>query len=263
MKSKVCVLTIAGSDPGAGAGIQSDIKTFKNHGVYGLSVITAVTSQNTKGVRSSYAVKSSLVTEQLMTVFDDFRIKTVKTGMLSNEGIVEAIANYLSKRKNLKLIIDPVIHSKNKFPLLKKTGIRSLKKVLFPLAYLVTPNIPEAEIITGMKIESLDDLETAAVMLHELGVKNVLIKGGHMKSEMGLPKGTDILFDGRFFHLFSSNYINTKNTHGIGCTLSAAIASNLAFGKTLIKSIEASKQYVVKSLKRSVKIGRGFSPVEQ
>ncbi len=263
MKSKTCVLTIAGSDPGAGAGIQSDLKTFKNHGVYGLSVITAITAQNTKGVTSSYAIKSAVITAQLNSVFEDFRIRAVKTGMLANDKVVEAVAHALKKRKNLKLVIDPVIHSKNSFRMLSRPGIRAMKKSLLRMAYLVTPNIPETEALTGMNIESLDDLETAAVMLHELGAKNVLIKGGHLKSHMGLPKGTDILFDGRYFHMFSSNYVNTKNTHGIGCTLSAAIVSNLAMGKTLIKSIEASKQYVVRSLKKSVKIGKGFSPVEQ
>lgn len=260
---KKCVLTIAGSDSGAGAGIQSDLKTFKNHGLYGLSVITAVTAQNTKGVQSSYTLPNKAVLEQLKSVFSDFDIKAVKTGMLANDRIIDIIAEVLNKERNLKLIIDPVILSKNKFVMLNKKGINALKKHLFPLTFLLTPNIPEAEILTGLKIVSLDDLETSAVMLHDLGAKNVLIKGGHLKESIGLPLGTDVLFDGKKFYMFSTNYISTSNTHGIGCTLSAAITSNLANGYSIIRSIDLAKMYVVKSLKRTVKIGKGFSPVEQ
>lgn len=263
VKAKSCVLTIAGSDSGAGAGIQSDLKTFKNHGLYGLSVITAVTAQNTKGVQSSYTLPHKAVFEQLKSVFSDFDVKAVKTGMLANERIIDIISDVLNKERKLKLIIDPVIHSKNKFVMLNKNGITALKKHLFPLTFLLTPNIPEAEILTGLKIESLDELETAAVMLHDLGAKNVLIKGGHLKKSTGLPLGTDVLFDGKKFYLFSTSYISTSNTHGIGCTLSAAITSNLAAGYNLIKSIDSAKLYIVRSLKKSTKIGKGFSPVEQ
>lgn len=262
-RKKSCVLTIAGSDSGAGAGIQSDLKTFKNHGLYGLSVITAVTAQNTKGVQSSYTMPQLAVLKQLNSVFSDFDIKAVKTGMLANEKIIEIISGVLKKKKKTKLIVDPVIYSKNKYVMLNKPGIKALKKHLLPLTYLLTPNIPEAEILTGLKIESLDELETAAVMLHELGADNVLIKGGHLKNSVGLPLGTDVLFDGKKFYLFSTNYISTSNTHGIGCTLSAAIISNLANGFNLTRSIDRAKSYVVRSLKKSVKIGKGFSPVEQ
>ncbi len=260
---KKCVLTIAGSDSGAGAGVQSDIKTFKNHEVYGLSVVTAVTAQNTKGIQSSYTLPAKIITEQLKSVFNDFNIKAVKTGMLANANVIEAIAVFLKKRKNLKLIVDPVIFSKNSFPMLNKPGIGALKKYLLKFTYLLTPNIPEAEILTGMTIDSLDVLETSALMLYELGAKNVLIKGGHIKDSIGLPLGTDVLFDGSKFYLFNTNYVSTKNTHGIGCTLSAAITANLASGFNLIDSIDKAKAYIVKSLKRTVKIGKGFNPVEQ
>lgn len=262
-KIKKCVLSIAGSDSGAGAGIQSDLKTFKNHGLYALTVITAVTAQNTRGVQSSFTVPHRSVKAQLKSVLSDFDIKAVKTGMLVNDKAIEIIAEVLGSKKNIKIIVDPVIHSKNKFVMLNKQGISALKKQLLPLTYLLTPNIPEAEILTGCKIDSLDDLETAAVMLHELGAANVLIKGGHLKNSVGLPLGTDVLFDGKKFYLFSTNYVSTANTHGIGCTLSAAIASNLANGNNLINSIDSSKSYIVKSLKKTVKIGKGFSPVEQ
>lgn len=138
-----------------------------------------------------------------------------------------------------------------------------MREKLLPLAYLITPNIPEAEILTGIKIDTIEHLETSAVALNEMGVKNVLIKGGHLKDTIGLPLGTDVLFDGKKFYLFSTNYVKTRNTHGIGCTLSAAITANLAKGNSLLNSIESAKQYVVKGLKRTVKIGKGYSPVEQ
>jgi len=142
-------------------------------------------------------------------------------------------------------------------------GIKSLKSILLPIAYLVTPNIYEAETLTGINIKTIDDLETSAIILSDLGAKNVLIKGGHMRESTGLPMGTDVLFDGKKFHMFYSNFVKTKNTHGIGCTLSAAITSNLALGKTLLKSVDGAKNYVLNSLKNSAKIGKGYSPVEQ
>jgi hydroxymethylpyrimidine/phosphomethylpyrimidine kinase len=262
-KNKICVLSIAGSDSGAGAGIQSDIKTFKNNGVYGLSVITAITAQNTKGVQRSFILPAKVIEEQLKSVSADFKIKALKTGMMGNSKIVGSVASYLKKNKTIKSIIDPVIFSKNKYPLLDKQGVKAMKKELFPYIYLLTPNIPEAEILTGLKIEMLDELETAAIMISELGVKNVLIKGGHLKSSIGLPVGTDVLFDGKKFYMFTSNYVATKNTHGIGCTLSSAITANIAKGYSLVDAIESAKEYVVRSLKKTQRIGRGFSPVEQ
>ncbi|MCI0448980.1 MAG: bifunctional hydroxymethylpyrimidine kinase/phosphomethylpyrimidine kinase [Chlorobi bacterium] len=263
MSRRICVLTIAGSDSGAGAGIQSDLKTFKNHGVYGLSVITAITAQNTRGVQKSYELPHNIIDAQLKSVFDDFEIKAVKTGMLSSDKVINTVVKHFNSKKNIKLVVDPVIVSKNGFPLLDKAGIKSLKSKLLPIVYFVTPNINEAEVLTGIKINSIDDLETAAIVIGELGAQNVLIKGGHLKKSIGLPLGTDVLFDGKKFHLFYANFVKTKNTHGIGCTLSAAIASNLASGKSLDKSIAEAKNYVLKSLKNSVKIGKGYSPVEQ
>ncbi len=262
MPSKICVLTIAGSDSGGGAGIQSDLKTFKNHGVYGASVITSITAQNTQGVQSTYELPARIITEQFSSVLYDFNIKTAKTGMLSGPKVIDVILKYLKKKK-IKLIVDPVIFSKNSYMLLSKKGIKSMREKLLPLAYLITPNIPEAEILTGIKIDTIEHLETSAVALNEMGVKNVLIKGGHLKDTIGLPLGTDVLFDGKKFYLFSTNYVKTRNTHGIGCTLSAAITANLAKGNSLLNSIESAKQYVVKGLKRTVKIGKGYSPVEQ
>ena len=262
MPAKVCVLTIAGSDSGGGAGIQSDLKTFRNHGVFGTTVITSITAQNTKGVRSAYELPARIISEQLCSVLLDYRIKAAKTGMLSGPKVINEIAGQL-KKSGIKLIVDPVIFSKNSYRLLSASGIKSMRERLFPITYLITPNIPEAEILTGIKVDSIEHLESSAVVLSEMGVKNVLIKGGHLKSSIGLPLGTDVLFDGKKFYLFSTNYINTKNTHGIGCTLSAAITANLAKGNSLAGSIESAKQYVVKALKKTVKIGKGYSPVEQ
>jgi hydroxymethylpyrimidine/phosphomethylpyrimidine kinase len=263
MAKKICVLTIAGSDSGAGAGIQSDLKTFKNHGLYGITAITAITAQNTKGVQKTFELPSGIIDEQLKSIFDDFDIKYAKTGMLSSAKVIDVVVKHINKQKNIKLIADPVILSKNGKVLLNKSGVKTLKEKLIPRAYLITPNIPEAERLTGVSIDSIDELETAAVILNEMGAKNVLIKGGHMKKSVGLPQGTDILFDGKRFYMFSTQFVKTHNTHGIGCTLSAAITSNLAVGNTLLHSIEESKNYIVRSLMKSLKIGKGISPVEQ
>jgi hydroxymethylpyrimidine/phosphomethylpyrimidine kinase len=262
MPVKVCVLTIAGSDSGGGAGIQSDIKTFRNHGVFGTTVITSITAQNTKGVQSAYEIPARIISEQLSSVLRDFRLRAVKTGMLSGPKVIDEIVRYLRPKK-IKLIVDPVIFSKNSYRLLSASGIKRMRERLFPITYLITPNIPEAEILTGIRIDSIEHLESSAVVLSEMGVKNVLIKGGHLKGSIGLPLGTDVLFDGKKFYLFSTNYVKTSNTHGIGCTLSAAITANLASGKSLVNSIESAKQYVVKALKKTEKIGKGYSPVEQ
>jgi hydroxymethylpyrimidine/phosphomethylpyrimidine kinase len=263
MVKKKCVLTIAGSDSGAGAGIQSDLKTFKNHGLYGVTVITAITAQNTLGVQKVYDLRTEIVEEQLKSVLSDFKISHIKTGMLSNGNVIETAAKHIKKQGRIKLVIDPVILSKNGKALLSEQGINVLIKKLIPLSYLITPNIPEAEMLTGVSIDSMDDIEIAAVILYEMGAKNVLIKGGHMKKSTGLAVGTDILFDGSRFYMFNAQIIKSRNTHGIGCTLSAAITSNLVLGYSLIDSVQSAKNYIVKSLKRSAIIGKGKGPVEQ
>jgi hydroxymethylpyrimidine/phosphomethylpyrimidine kinase len=266
-----CALSIAGSDSGAGAGIQSDLKTFHNHGVYGLSVITAITAQNTFGVQKSFEIPAGMIDAQLKSVFDDFEISTVKIGMLSSESVIKIIAKYLRYNSPLKkgdkggcyVIIDPVILSKNKHELLNKKGVAQLKAKLISLSYLITPNLYEAEILSGIKIKSYRDIEYAAKIIFGYGCKNVLIKGGHFQSGLGIEKGTDILYDGKSFIQFKSDVIKTKNTHGIGCVLSSAIASNLALGKNLNESIIESKSYILKQLKNNIKIGKGTGPVEK
>jgi hydroxymethylpyrimidine/phosphomethylpyrimidine kinase len=197
------VLTIAGSDSGAGAGIQSDIKTFHNHGVYGLTVVTAITAQNTLGVQQSFELPPEIIDAQLKSVFDDYNISVVKTGMLSSAKIIEIVCDYLRNKANIKLIIDPVIYSKNGFPLLNEKGITALKSKLLPLSYLIAPNINESELLSDIKISTSKDIERAAKEIYSCGCKHVLIKGGHLKEGMGIEKGTDILYNGDKFALFT------------------------------------------------------------
>jgi len=263
MHKKTVVLTIAGSDPGSGAGIQSDLKTFQNNGVYGLTVITAITSQNTKGVTGSFEVPAKDIKTQLECLFDDFKIKYAKTGMLSSQKVIDAVYGVLKNKKGLKLIIDPVIYSKNKYVLLDDKGIKALINKLIPLSYLITPNIYEVQILTGIRMRFVEDLELAAKILHDMGAKNVLIKGGHLNSSVGLQQGTDILFSKGKYSIFPPNYIQTKHTHGIGCTLSAAITAKLASGKDLETSIIESKNYIQQKLRKAEKLGKGINPVEQ
>lgn len=262
MKRKKCILTIAGSDSGAGAGIQSDIKTFLNHGVYGVNVITAITAQNTRGIQSSFELPAKIIKQQIVSVLNDFNVKVIKTGMLSSDKVVNAVADSLKNFKG-KLIIDPVLLSKNKFSLLNKSGIETMKKELMPTAFLITPNIPEAEILSSVKIKSLDDIEKSAMKLNSYGCKNVLIKGGHLPASIKLPGGTDFLYDGKRFYLYQSRWIESNNTHGIGCTFSAAIASNIAKGLSLNESIIKAKNYIQEKLLMTIKLGKGISPIEQ
>jgi hydroxymethylpyrimidine/phosphomethylpyrimidine kinase len=257
------VLSIAGSDSGAGAGIQSDLKTFHNHGVYGVTVVTAVTAQNTLGVQSSHELPAEIIDAQLKSVFDDFDISAVKTGMLSSGKVIEIIYEHLRKKAKIKLIIDPAILSKNGFPLLNEKGIALMKSKLLPLTYLITPNIYETEILSGIHITSVKELEEAAKELYDHGCRNVLIKGGHLPAEIGIDKGTDILYNGEKFVLFNTKFVKSKNTHGIGCVFSSAIASNLVLGYSLKRSIILAKGYIVKSLERTRNVGKGYGPVEQ
>lgn len=257
-----CILTIAGSDSSAGAGIQSDLKTFKNHGLYGLTVITTITAQNTRGVQQSFPCRNQIVTQQLKSILYDFDFKVVKTGVLPTESTIKNVAIILSKRKAIKLIVDPVMMSKNKFYLVNDIGMGTMKKYLLKIAYLFTPNLFEAQHISGINIFDTHSLEQSLKKLYSFGCKNVLIKGGHFNKRLGIEPGTDILYNGRKFYSFKAPFIKTKNTHGIGCTFSAAIASNLALGYNLIISISNAKKYVINSLKRGIKVGSGTGPVE-
>jgi len=252
------VLTIAGSDSSAGAGIQADLKTFAAHFVYGVSVITSVTAQNTKGVIAAFDLPKDFVKLQLEAIFTDIDIDAVKIGMLSSKEIIEVVAYSLKQFKARNIVLDPVVLSKNGFKLLKDEAIKTLCNELIPLCKVVTPNIPEASLLAEMEIESIDDIKLACKKILSFGCENVLIKGGHFNSD----DVVDILFDGKDFYYFKGKRINTKNTHGTGCTLSSAIAANLALGYDVPYAVKKSKEYIQGAIENSLNIGLGFGPLD-
>jgi len=253
------VLTIAGSDSGAGAGIQADLKTFAANGVYGLSTIVAITAQNTKRVKSIFSLPENIVEDQLDVLFEDFDISAVKTGMLFSSNIIEIVSNIIKKYKVEKVVLDPVMISKSGNKLLEDSAIDTLVDKFIPLAYIITPNINEAERLLNIKISNLDDMYKAAEKLCSFGCKNVLVKGGHLN----FSKAVDILFDGHNHYEFSSEMINSKNTHGTGCTYASAIAANLAKGYNTNLAIKYAKKYLTEAIvwAQSNKIGHGHGPL--
>lgn len=249
------VLTIAGSDSCGGAGIQADLKTFSAHGVYGMSVVTAVTAQNTRGVLGVQDISAELVGKQIQAIFDDIRVDGLKIGMVSQIETINAIAAGLLFYRPSGIVLDPVMVSKSGYHLLQPEAKEALICNLLPLAAVVTPNIPEAEVLTGMEISSLEEMKKAAVMIHEMGPGHVLIKGGHLDSD-----ATDVLFDGTDFSCLKSKRIYTKNTHGTGCTLSAAIAANLAKGYPMTEAVLKAKEYITLAIENSIPLGNGAGP---
>jgi phosphomethylpyrimidine kinase len=250
-------LTIAGSDSGGGAGIQADLKTFTAFKVFGMSAITSVTIQNTVGVFGVFDLPPETVQKQIDAVCEDIGVSAAKTGMLSNENIISAVAESILKNKIEKLVVDPVMRAKSGDPLLKSTAERALITKILPLALLITPNIPEAEALTGKRIRSMRDMKDAAKYLMDYGPRNVLIKGGHLEERFAI----DILYNGSEFYEFGADKIETKNTHGTGCTYSAAITSMLAWGKDLITSIDVAKRYITEAIRLSFNIGKGHGPL--
>lgn len=250
------VLTIAGSDSCGGAGIQADLKAMSALGVYGMSVITAVTSQNTKGVFGVQEISGEIISGQIEVIFDDIEVDSVKIGMLSSSSIIKTVANSLEKVGAKNVVIDPVMVSKSNFKLLKDEAIDELKKFISQ-GTLITPNIPEAEILSDMEIKNEDDMINAAKKIQKMGVKSVLVKGGHRRDNC-----TDILLleNGEIVR-FEEDRVDTKNTHGTGCTLSSAIASFLAKGQSVEKSVESAKEYITTAIKNSFAIGKGVGPV--
>lgn len=249
------VLTIAGSDSCGGAGIQADLKTMSALGVYGMSVITAITAQNTVGVKKSMDVDSDMIEAQIKAIFDDIKVDAVKIGMVSNSNSIEVIKKLLIKYKASNIVLDPVMVSKSGYHLLKVKAEESLKQ-LVEIADLVTPNIPEAEVLAKMKIKNEDDMKEAAKRIEALGAKNVLVKGGHR-----LNDANDILLTGNYFIKVKGKRIDTKNTHGTGCTLSSAIASFLSRGLSISEAVRFSKEYITKAIENSFSIGNGVGPV--
>lgn len=250
------VLTIAGSDSCGGAGIQADLKTMSACGVYGMSVITAITAQNSKGVFDIQELELSIIKSQFEVLYEDIRIDAIKIGMLSSSNITETVYSFL-KEKNIKnIILDPVMVSKSGYFLLKEEAINSLKK-LISISKLVTPNIPEAEILSGIAIENENDMIQAGMIIKEIGAKNVLIKGGHRKDNC-----TDILIDEENSIIkFYGERIDTINTHGTGCSLSSAITSFISKGYSIEKSIFMGKNFITEGIKNSFSIGRGVGPI--
>nr|MBI3611599.1 bifunctional hydroxymethylpyrimidine kinase/phosphomethylpyrimidine kinase [Nitrospirota bacterium] len=250
------VLTIAGSDSGGGAGIQADIKTLSANGVYAMSAITSITAQNTQGVMSVHDLPVKVIEAQIDAVFEDFDVAAVKTGMLSSAQIVDAVSRKLKHYRAANLVVDPVMVAKSGHPLLQQDAVDHLKAALIPLAFLVTPNVHEAEQLTGLSIKTLADARHAAKAIHKLGCKHVLIKGGHLLAE----QGTDLLYDGKFFNVFKGEFIDTPHTHGTGCTYASAIAAQLAKGKALPDAVQQAKIYVTEAIRHHLAIGHGKGP---
>jgi len=248
-------LTIAGSDSGGGAGIQADLKTFAALGVYGTSVITSVTAQNTLGVPGVQNIDPDFVGRQMDSIISDIDIQAVKTGMLATEGIVEVVAAKLKAYGVKNLVVDPVRMAKSGDRLLDTNACRKLEEKLLPLATVVTPNIDEARVLTGYDIKTRADMERAARKIYTMGPRYVIIKGGHLEGDP-----VDLLYDGREFVVFSGERVLTNNTHGTGCTFSAALAAALALGKNVREAASLAKDYITQAIKFSFTVGRGYGP---
>jgi len=253
------ILTIAGSDSGGGAGIQADLKTIASLGGFGMSVITALTAQNTLGIQDILEVSPEFVKRQFDSVATDIGIDAAKTGMLVNSGIIEAVADSLREYRVEKLVVDPAMAAKGGALLLQSQAMEPLIGKLIPLALVVTPNISEAEVLSGIQITSRDGMREAARIIYDLGARNVLVKGGHLM-DADVAHALDILYDGREFYEFSSERIDTKDTHGTGCTYSAAIATGLAMGKSVFEAVEEAKKYITETIRFSYSIGGGRGP---
>ncbi len=248
-------LTIAGSDSSGGAGIQADIKTMSAHGVYAMSVITAVTAQNTLGVTAVEDISPEIIQAQLDAVFTDIVPDAVKIGMVSTKESIAAIADKLVEYRPKNVVLDPVMVSKSGCSLLKPDAAQTLISRLLPLCRMVTPNIPEAEVLTGGTVD-MSNWEDAAKTIYEMGPDLVLIKGGHLEGD-----AADLLYDGKEFTVFPCERIATRHTHGTGCTLSSAIASNLAKGLEPAEAVRAAKDYITGAISRGIPLGHGVGPV--
>ncbi|MBT0663439.1 bifunctional hydroxymethylpyrimidine kinase/phosphomethylpyrimidine kinase [Geobacter pelophilus] len=251
------VMSVAGSDSGGGAGIQADLKTVTLLGSYGSSVLTALTAQNTRGVSNIHGVPAEFVAEQLTAVLSDIPVDVIKTGMLFSSQIIDAVASAIESNRNCLLVLDPVMLAKGGAALIDREAVTFLKLRLLPLAYLITPNIPEAERLSGIDIIDEDGMQQAARAIHRMGSRNVLIKGGHL----GDNNSVDILFDGSAFIRYPAQRIHSKNTHGTGCTFASAIATFLAQGEPLQIAVAKAKQFITEAIKTAQPIGKGHGPV--
>ena len=250
-------LTIAGSDSGGGAGLQADVKAFQANGVYGMSVVTSVTAQNTQGVQAAFDLPVEIITAQIDAVADDFAIHAVKTGMLSSTAIINVVADGLERHKLGPVVVDPVMVATSGNLLLNPDAVDTLKARMLPLADLLTPNTYEAEALAGFPVVTLDDARRAAETILSMGPKAVLVKGGHLEGEVD---AVDVLIDSEGETLFRAEWIETNNTHGTGCTYASAMAANLAKGHQLRDAIERAKAYLTEAIRHSLAIGHGHGP---
>ena len=257
MKPISKILIIAGSDSSGGAGIQADIKTITALGGYAMTAITAVTAQNTLGVKSVFPVKPKEIEKQILVTCKDIKPDAIKIGMLHSTKVIKSVIKSLNKIKIKKIILDPVMIAKGGAKLINEHSVKILKKELLKRAYLITPNIPEAEILTNTKIKDLKDMKEASKILIKMGAKNVLLKGGHKKSKIV----EDVYLGENGFKIFKNKKIKTINTHGTGCTLSSAIALFSSCGKPLKKSCELGIKYVNQSIKSNHNYGKGHGPI--
>lgn len=248
-------LTIAGSDPSGGAGIQADLKTFHQHGVYGTSVVTLLTVQNTEGVTEIEVLSPRFVRAQLDAVLSDIPPVAAKTGALGDPLVIETIAER-ANAFGFPLVVDPVMVSKTGQPLMDREAAGTLKKALIPRAFLVTPNLPEAAVLAEMEIEDVHGMEKAAALIALRGVPNVLIKGGRLEGQ-----AIDVLYCDGESHRYASERIDTKHTHGTGCVLSAAITARLARGESLVSAVQGAKAFVTAAIRSSPNLGRGTGPI--
>ena len=257
MKPKSKILIIAGSDSSGGAGIQADIKTVTSLGSYAMTAITAVTAQNTTGVKSIVGIKPKEISNQIEFSAKDIQPQAVKIGMLHSKQVIKAVIKSLKKLNIKKIVLDPVMVAKGGTKLINSSAIHYIQKKLIKNTFLITPNIPEAEILTKSKINNIDDMIKAGKILVNLGANNILIKGGHLRSN----RMYDILINKKLIKIFKNRKYNSKNTHGTGCTLSSAITTYLSCGKDLIKSCELGIKYVNEAIKSNLKLGKGNGPI--
>jgi hydroxymethylpyrimidine/phosphomethylpyrimidine kinase len=251
-------LSVAGSDPSGGAGIQSDLKTFSRLHVYGMAVIAALTAQNTLGVSGLAEIEPDFLEKQLDAVLTDITPDAAKTGMLLTASAVEIVAQKIYQYRIRNVVVDPVMVSTSGAALLAPDAVNTVRRALLPLAFLVTPNLDEARTLTGKPIDNIEDMEEAALQIHGMGASNVLIKGGHAQSH----EITDLFFDGNDFAHLRSTRIEARNTHGTGCVLSAAIAAHLALGRPTLEAVRLGKEFVTEAIQNGLAIGSGTGPCD-
>jgi hydroxymethylpyrimidine/phosphomethylpyrimidine kinase len=248
-------LTIAGSDSGGGAGIQADLKTFQMLDVFGMSALTAITAQNTLGVHGIYSVPLEGIAKQIDSVVSDIGVDAAKTGMLADADIIRLVADKVREHRIEKLVVDPVMVAKGGARLLQEQAQGALIDSLLPLAYVTTPNIPEAEVLTGREIRTLSDMKEAAKRISEMGVRYVIVKGGHLSGA-----AVDVLYDGKDFAELESERFDTPHTHGTGCTFSAAITAELAKGASIGEAVQLAKAFITAAIRDTLGIGHGHGP---